>query len=221
MRRFITDIESGVKLKIGDAVDSQTVRSFTELDPWDMPDTKFLLQADYFSEAIGMTRLYETFMRSNPESAWVYMGLCEKESSVNRAPSEARKVFICSPFAKDPKAGIRLAKAACYAAFTSGELPIAPHLYFTRFLHDEGGDGFEREWGIAAGHALMEDCDEIIVYVVDGYISTGMRQDIDYAVNKLALDPVMVKMSAAEAEDFTKTYLERAERFQGLRPTEE
>ena len=129
------------------------------------------------------------------------------------------RVFICSPYAGDPKWNIRFARAACYEAFTNGCLPIAPHLYFTRFLH-EGGDGYEREYGITAGHELMKSCDEIVVYAVDGYISSGMQSDIAFAINQLAMQPHIITMTREQAEEYMKEYLEDAEAFQGLEPAE-
>ena len=207
-------------LKVGDTVDSAILMHYCGADPEDMPDTVTILQNDTNSETIGKLRLFETFTRSGPKDAWVYIGLCEKGSAINRSPGEARRVFICSPFKKDPEWGIRFARAACYEAFTNGCLPIAPHLYFTRFLH-EGGDSYEREYGIAAGREMMKGCDEIVVYEIDGYISSGMQSDIAFAINQLAMQPHIIKMTRAEAEEYMEEYLEGAEKFQGLKPAEE
>ena len=220
MRNLNRPILTKRKLKVGDTVDSEILMAYAGMDPEDLPDDVSILQSDCSSETIGKTMLYETFTRLGPKDAWVYIGLCEKGSVVNRSPGEARRVFICSPFAKDPKWSIRFARAACYEAFTNGCLPIAPHLYFTRFLH-EGGDGYEREYGIAAGHELMKGCDEIVVYAVDGYISAGMHSDIAFAINQLAMQPHIITMTGEEAEEYMKMHLEDAEAFQGLKPAEE
>lgn len=220
MKRLNKPILTKERMKVGDTVDSEIIMSFTGQDPEDLPDDAWLIQGDYYSDTIGKIRLMETFTRESKNDAWVYIGLCEKGSVVNRSPSEARRVFICSPFAKDPKWSIRFARAACYEAFTNGCLPIAPHLYFTRFLH-EGGDGYEREYGIAAGHELMRGCDEILVYAVDGYISAGMQSDIAFAINQLAMQPHIITMTGEEAEEYMKMHLEDAEAFQGLKPAEE
>lgn len=220
MRNLNRPILTKRTLKVGDTVDSEILMSYSGTDPEDLPDTVTILQSDTSFNAIGKFRLYETFTRLSPKDAWVYMGLCEKGSVINRSPGEARRVFICSPFAKDPEWSIRFARAACYEAFTNGCLPIAPHLYFTRFLR-EYGDGYEREYGIAAGHEMMRGCDEIVVYAVDGYISSGMQSDIAFAINQLAMQPHIITMTGAEAEEYMKEYLENAETFQGLKPAEE
>ena len=206
-----------LRIEVGDTADSQIIKTITGMDPWDVDYGVNMLQAPYSSDAFGKTLLFETFTRLSQDDAWVYMGLCEKGSVINRSPAKAVKVFICSPFAIDPEWSVRFARAACYEAFTNGCIPIAPHLYFTQFLRDDGG-GYEREYGIAAGHELMKSCDEIHVFVVNGYMSEGMRSDIEYAVNALAMQPHVIRMTRQEAEEYMEEYLEDAEKFQGLNP---
>lgn len=203
-------IKDLVQLKVGDSADSQIIKTITGQDPWDLDDNIVNLQADTPSDAIGDRRLFETFSRLNQNSAWIYMGLCEYAGHINRSPEGARRVFICSPFAKDPEWSIRLAKVLCRKAFEKGILPIAPHLYFTQFLRD-GGGGYERKYGIAAGHELMKSCDSIHVFVVDGYISAGMRSDIEYAVNTLAMQPYVFRITRWEAEKIMEEYLKDME----------
>lgn len=203
-------IKDLVQLKVGDSADSQIIKTITGQDPWDLDDNIVNLQADTPSDAIGDRRLFETFSRLNQNSAWIYMGLCEYAGHINRSPEGARRVFICSPFAKDPEWSIRLAKALCRKAFEKGILPIAPHLYFTQFLRD-GGGGYERKYGIAAGHEMMKSCDSIHVFVVDGYISAGMRSDIEYAVNALAMQPYVFRITRWEAEKIMEEYLKDME----------
>ncbi len=193
------------RLVVGDTVDSEILMSYAGIDPEDLPDNVTILQSDTSFEAIGKMRLFETFTRLSPKNAWVYVGLCEKGQVVNKSPEEARRVFICSPFSDNPDWNIRFAEAACREAFSNGCLPVAPHLYFTRFLKD--GDGFEREYGISAGHELMKICDEITVYAVNGRISAGMQSDIAFAINQLAMQPHIVTMTGAEAEEYMRMYL--------------
>lgn len=210
------------RLQVGDTVDSKTIKDITGRDPEDLPDNVHRIQTLSMcaSEIIGHKRLFETFTRLGNNDAWVYVGLCEKEEVTNCSPAEARRVFICSPYAQDPEWSIRFARAACREAFINGCLPVAPHLYFTRFLH-EGGDGFERKYGIAAGHELMRDCDEIVVYAIDGKISSGMRSDIDFAINQLALQPTVIRMTKADAEQYMKIFLDDENAIHGMNSTEE
>lgn len=70
-----------------------------------------------------------------------------------------RPVFICSPYRPTIKdkscreselaANIYRVKRACRIAVALEFLPLAPHLYFTRFLNDE--DERERETGMRLG----------------------------------------------------------------------
>lgn len=66
------------------------------------------------------------------------------------------KVYICSPYRADTPEGIqaneRKAKRYCKIACKAGYIPIAPHLYFTRFLKDSRPD--ERELGMQIGIEL-------------------------------------------------------------------
>lgn len=56
-------------------------------------------------------------------------------------------------------------------------IPIAPHLYFTRFLDDTIEQ--ERILGIKLGLELLDLCDEL--WVCDTIISEGMKREIEYA----------------------------------------
>lgn len=192
-------------LQVGDTVDSAILMYYCGADPEDLPDTVTILQNVTSSETIGKTHLFETFTRPGPKDAWIYTGLCEKGSVINRSPGEARRVFICSPFSDNPDWNVRFAEAACREAYENGCLPVAPHLFFTRFLKD--GDGLEREYGIAAGHELMKICDEITVYAVDGRVTAGMQSDIAFAINQLAMQPHIITMTGAEAEEYMRMYL--------------
>lgn len=71
-----------------------------------------------------------------------------------------KKIFICSALRGDLKTNITMAEEYCrWAMITHGVLPIAPHVYFTRFLDDDSPD--ERELGIRAGLELLRDCNEL------------------------------------------------------------
>jgi hypothetical protein len=57
-------------------------------------------------------------------------------------------------------------------------LPIAPHLYFPRFLMEECAG--ERLIGIKYGLRLLQFCDELWAFSFDG-ISEGMQEEIEEA----------------------------------------
>lgn len=192
-------------LRVGQPVDMETVMAVTGKDPEDLSEYPMIMQPDisFCQNASGDALLYETFVRKMRTTSWIYKGLCEAGKTVNRDPGEASRVFICSPYGADKEWGTRFAKAACRDLFEHGYIPVAPHLYFPQFLDDDSQ--FEREFGIEAGHEMMRTCDEIFVYLIDSTLSEGMQSDIDFAINELAMQPTLKKMSKLGA----KVYIER------------
>lgn len=85
-----------------------------------------------------------------------------------------KKVFVCSPYRGDVKNNVKKAIDYCKYVVKQGYLPIAPHLYFPRFLNDNNET--ERKLGIAMGCELMQDCDE--VWVFGDTITEGMYCEI-------------------------------------------
>ena len=157
--------------------------------------------------------LYETFergSRSEP-AAWIYRGRCEKDGHTNRDMNIAQKQYICSAFRSSSEEqeefNRKLAMAACrYSMLNAGMLPIAPHLYYPQFLDDGSA---ESGLGMDAGLALLRECQSIVVYVVDGEYSEGMRKEIDYATERLAMNPQIVNFTRSEAEEFIKYHIGR------------
>lgn len=85
-----------------------------------------------------------------------------------------KKIFVCSPYRGDVKNNMKKAINYCKYVVKQGYLPIAPHLYFPRFLNDNNET--ERKLGIAMGCELMQDCDE--VWVFGDTITEGMYYEI-------------------------------------------
>ena len=110
-----------------------------------------------------------------------------KDDKERKGENRPKKVFICSPFAprgetreemqKDMERNIRAAQRACRFAALEGNVPYAPHLFFTQFLDD--GDSLEREYGQVMGLSWLRQCDEI--RVIGRRISPGMRREIKKA----------------------------------------
>lgn len=75
--------------------------------------------------------------------------VCEQQA-------EQRKnkfIFVCSPLRGNTIENIHFAIERCREIALLGFIPIAPHLYFTRFLRDENEQ--ERRLGIAYGIAKI------------------------------------------------------------------
>lgn len=112
------------------------------------------------------------------------------------------KVYICSPYRADTPEGIqaneRKAKQYCKIACKAGYIPIAPHLYFTRFLKDSKPD--ERELGLQIGIELLKECKEL--WACGDHISEGMRAELTVAKqNKI---PVRFFFNDTELEEKLK-----------------
>lgn len=98
-----------------------------------------------------------------------------------------RSVFICSSYRptipdkacrdSELEANIDRARRACRIAVALGFLPLAPHLYFTRFLDDN--TAHERQTGIRLAMQWLEDASE--VWVIGDKVSTGMKAEIKKA----------------------------------------
>ena len=87
-----------------------------------------------------------------------------------------KKVYICSPCRGDYEHNIDNALRYCREAVMLGILPIAPHVYFTRFLDDTIAE--ERVIGIKLANELLAMCNEVWVY---GEPSEGMKAEIALA----------------------------------------
>ena len=176
-------------LKIGDVCDIKVVES--TLGIWANIDKCIVNEENGFTiyqnlntpieREICGKRVYHTFMRSEKLRNYIYIGLCEKNNVSNLDPRHGRKIFIISPYRGDVEANKEFAKNYAREVAYAGHFPIVPHLYLTEFLDDSIES--ERNAGIEMGHALMDDCDEAIVLIKDGYISEGMKADIEYAAS--------------------------------------
>ena len=91
-----------------------------------------------------------------------------------------KKIFICSPFRGDIKVNTEKAKFYAGVLAKSGNIPIAPHLYFPMFLDENSAT--ERMMGIEMGIQLMNTCDEVRVYGFN--ITEGMHFELNHARKK-------------------------------------
>ena len=85
-------------------------------------------------------------------------------------------VYICSPLRSDYYHNQLKAEAYCREAVKEGVLPLAPHIYLTRFLAD--ADPEQRRLGMHMGIEMLKKCQEIWVY---GEPSEGMKAEIEMA----------------------------------------
>jgi hypothetical protein len=90
-----------------------------------------------------------------------------------------KRIFLISPLRGEYEANLAFAKRCAIECLVRGENPFAPHLYFTQFLDDS--DPKDRQLGMTAGREWMVCCAAAVCYVDRG-ISSGMRDDLNYAL---------------------------------------
>ena len=126
------------------------------------------------------------------------IGLCAAGKDKNLAPIHAKTTYVCSKYrAKNEvelQQHIRDAVEACRKVHERGNIPIAPHLYWPRFLDDN--DPQDRDYGIAAGLEALKRCDEMIVIIrqegpEEEWISQGMQAEIAAAA-KMGIEPQFI-----------------------------
>ena len=134
----------------------------------------------------------------SPDHPWQYIGLCAAGKDKNLAPIHAKTTYVCSKYrAKNEvelQQHIRDAVEACREVHERGNIPIAPHLYWPRFLDDN--DPQDRDYGIAAGLEALKRCDEMIVIIrqegpEEEWISQGMQAEIAAAA-KMGIEPQFI-----------------------------
>ena len=88
-------------------------------------------------------------------------------------------VYMVSRYAGDVEANTAAAKRFCQDVLERGCIPVASHLMYPQFLDDREPD--DRLVGTCAGFALLKRCDEVWVYADGKELSSGMKQEINYA----------------------------------------
>lgn len=90
--------------------------------------------------------------------------------------------FVCSPFRNSDQAeataNVDYARNACLTLARCGLNPVAPHLLYPQYLHDDVED--ERKLGLALARDLLKRCNEIHVFTGRG-VSGGMAAEIKLA----------------------------------------
>ena len=107
--------------------------------------------------------------------------------ALTRIENEARKlrsfrpvVYICSPLSGDLEGNQEKAARYCRFAVDAGYIPIAPHLYFPRFMDD--ANPRERDLALFMDIVLLTKCAEL--WVFGDTISKGMSIEIEKARRK-------------------------------------
>ena len=134
----------------GDIVEAAMVYNFRE-NAGNQTDT--MIQMGEVADIVGNLPIYDTIYKENRYSPWKYAGQCYPGELQNRNPALMPMCYICSRYRADTREeleeNIRVAKWAANKVVSEGKIPIAPHLYFPRFMDDSIAE--ERYFGMEAG----------------------------------------------------------------------
>ena len=100
-----------------------------------------------------------------------------KEPKKPKKKMPTKRAYVCSPLKGNVEKNMARAEIYCRFAFESGYVPVAPHIYYPRFLDDTDKD--ERAAGLHYGLEEMWRCKQ--VWVFGARISDGMRAEIELA----------------------------------------
>lgn len=124
-----------------------------------------------------------------------------------------KTVYVCSPFRStavseadreaEQRSNIERALKACRILALMGIQPMAPHLYFTRFLKDEVAE--ERAAGMQFGLSWLEQADEL--WAFGDTVSEGMAQEI--AMAKELGKPVHTLPEPGRMEELRRCWLRK------------
>lgn len=198
----------GECLMPGDIVETAMVYNFKE-NAGNQNDN--MIQMSEIADIVGNLPTYDTIYKENRYSPWRYAGQCYPGELQNRNPALMPMCYICSRYKADTREeleiNIRVAKWAARMVARDGRIPIAPHLYFPRFMDDSIVG--ERYFGMEAGKRLMMQCKEFLVVTVDDVVSEGMNEEIDYMTNKLMMQGKVINFAKETLEQVIFNRLER------------
>lgn len=94
-----------------------------------------------------------------------------------------------------------VARLFCRELVEQGNIPVAPHLYYTQFLSDDIPN--ERECGLEFALNDLRSSDEFLLVIVDGIISEGMKGEIE-EISRLGLPGRIVCLTHEKIEEAMK-----------------
>lgn len=88
-----------------------------------------------------------------------------------------------------------VARYFCRMVVEGGDMPVAPHLFYTQFLDDN--KPIERDYGLELGISELRNSDRFLLIIIDGVISEGMRNEIA-EVSRLRMPGYIMAMTQEE-----------------------
>lgn len=185
-------------LKNGDEIDIELAAELISGTDMDVADLEAwnggILQSMHPADIIAGQGTFDTIQRISWTRPFIYRGQCFAGETANKNPQLSRYVYICSPYnaktEEERTANAAFAEKYCRYVVNEGNIPIAPHIYFTRFM--DNGNEAERILGQEIGIELLKKADSMIVLRNEN-ISAGMEREIKYAANHLGIPVRMVR----------------------------
>lgn len=119
-----------------------------------------------------------------------------------------KRVYVISRYHADTKEETtfneNVARYFCREIASDGNIPVAPHLFFPRFLDDF--DSTERAFGLYAAKRELAMSNEYLLVIVDGIISKGMWEEMQY-LEKLGIKGRIVTRTKEEIKKQIKLEL--------------
>lgn len=195
-------------MQTGEFIDKEMMFHFRENS---VHQSDCYIQRDEVADIVGGNPLYDTIHKEHTLAPWTYAGQCYAGEIINKNPALMPMIYICSRYRADSteelRRNIEVAKQVCQSVAKAGAIPIAPHLYFPRFLDDSMPE--DRYFGMGAGKRLMGQCVSFHVVTVDGVISEGMQEEIEYMTETLLMQGSCTNYTKAEAERIVADRMER------------
>lgn len=186
-------------LKNGDEIDIELAAELISGTDMDVADLEAwnggILQSMHPADIIAGQGTFDTNQRISWTRPFIYRGQCFAGETANKNPQLSRYVYICSPYnaktEEERTANAAFAEKYCRYIVNEGNIPIAPHIYFTRFM--DNGNEAERILGQEIGIELLKKADSMMVLIRNENISAGMEREIKYAANHLGIPVQMVR----------------------------
>ena len=111
------------------------------------------------------------------------------------------KVYIISRYSAktwhERRFNKEVTKYYCRRIAEAGKRPVAPHLFYTQFMDDD--DPEARRLGLDFAIKDLDECDSFLLVIVDGFISSGMRGEIEH-VTRTGKRGRLMAISKAQAK---------------------
>ncbi len=104
----------------------------------------------------------------------------EKKKKHRKHTKRKPMVYVVSAYAGDTELNTANAAKACRYVADRGCMPVASHLMYPSMGFDDNNPA-ERAMCQSFGLRLLAQCDEVWCFTIDGYVSSGMRAEMNEA----------------------------------------